>query len=185
MTTPESLKSLFDKAGITLAVAESASAGHLSALVASVSGASTFFQGGVVAYSLDQKVDILGVTAVHAASCNCVSDRVAREMAFGVRRMFKTDVGVSVTGYSGPYHAAGVSVEEPFAWVGFDVRGHMWAERVPGPTADWLDGDDKRVSTQEEYAQVAAERLAEFLAHLVEGEVPDERLRPLSERLRA
>jgi nicotinamide-nucleotide amidase len=184
MYTHESIKTLFDKAGITLAVAESASAGNLSALVASVVGASTFFQGGVVAYSLRQKVSVLGVDEAHAASCNCVSDRVAREMAAGVRRLFGTDVGVSVTGYAQQHHARGVDVEVPFAWVGFDVRGHVWAERVESPVAEWLDAGENRRQTQEEYAQVAGARLVDFLNHLAEGEVVSEGLRPLTDLLR-
>lgn len=185
MYTPDALKSLFGKGKLTLSVAESASAGNLSALVASVSGASDYHRGGVVAYHIDQKVNLLGVDREHAEGCDCVSDRVAREMAIGVRALCGTDVGVSVTGYAGPYKAAGVRVKVPFAWVGFDVLGHVWAEKVEAPVAGWLSAGENRVATQQEYAQVAAERLVAFLNHLSAGELPDERLRPLVERLRA
>jgi nicotinamide mononucleotide (NMN) deamidase PncC len=46
---------------LTLAVAESVTAGHVQSRVAAVSGASGFFLGGVTAYSLEQKVKLLGV----------------------------------------------------------------------------------------------------------------------------
>lgn len=88
--------------GRTIAVAESASVGCLSKLLASESGASSFFQGGVIAYSLRQKVEILGVEEDHAQKYNCVSNQVAQEMAKGVRKLFKTDIGLSITGYADP-----------------------------------------------------------------------------------
>ena len=55
-----------------LAVAESVTAGRIQALIATVSGASNFFEGGLVAYSLSQKVRLLGVDSDHAEAVNCV-----------------------------------------------------------------------------------------------------------------
>lgn len=187
-TTPQALKSLFDKGSITLAVAESASAGNLAALIASVSGASSFFQGGVVVYNLRQKVNLLGVDEEHAASCDCVSNRVAKELATGVRRLCGSDVGMSVTGYAGPYqNSEGVVVTEPFAWLGFDVCGFLWAKKVGVEQPEGLSPGELRESTQQEYAQLAAEELVEFLKEIQEAEMsyvaPD--LKPLAARLRA
>lgn len=99
---------------LTLAVAESVTAGHVQAQVASVSGASEFFLGGVTAYSLDQKVKLLGVNRAHARRVGCVSQRVAVEMAFGATRLFGADIAVATTGYAEPDKAAGI--REPMAW---------------------------------------------------------------------
>lgn len=186
--TPIVLKSLFDKGGVTLAVAESATAGNLSALIASVSGASSFFQGGVIAYNLRQKVNLLGVDEEHAASCDCVSNRVAKELAKGVRRLCGSDVGMSVTGYAGPYQTPeGVLVTEPFAWLGFDVCGFLWAKKVGVEQPAWLSPRELRESTQQEYAQLAAEEIVEFLKELQEAEMSNvaDDLKPLAARLRA
>jgi nicotinamide-nucleotide amidase len=108
---------------LTLAVAESLTAGHVQAAVASVSGASNFFLGGVTAYTLVQKVKLLGVERKHAAKVNCVSARVAEEMAVGACELFGAELGVATTGYAEPSLADGVAV--PMAW---------WAVawRVPG-----------------------------------------------------
>lgn len=99
---------------LTLAVAESLTAGHVQARIAAVSGASAYFLGGVTAYALAQKVALLGVDRAAAERVNCVSADVARQMARGARALFGSDVGVATTGYAEPAPAAGVSV--PFAW---------------------------------------------------------------------
>lgn len=99
---------------LTLAVAESLTAGHVQARIAAVSGASDYFLGGVTAYNLEQKVKLLGVNRAHARRVNCVSQRVAVEMAFGVMQRFGADLAVATTGYAEPARAAGV--KEPMAW---------------------------------------------------------------------
>ncbi|MFZ5497104.1 MAG: CinA family protein [Verrucomicrobiota bacterium] len=99
---------------LTLAVAESLTAGHLQAQIASVSGASEFFLGGVTAYSLDQKVRLLGVDRAHARRVGCVSQRVAVEMAHGARQLFGSDLAAATTGYAEPDRAAGA--KHPRAW---------------------------------------------------------------------
>ena len=68
----------------SLAVAESLTCGHLQARIGSESGASGFFAGGVTAYTLEQKVTLLAVDRAVAEAVDCVSDQVARQMAFGV-----------------------------------------------------------------------------------------------------
>ena len=72
---------------LTLAVAESLTAGNVQAQIAGVSGASGYFLGGVTAYSIEEKVRLLGVNRAGAKKVNCVSARVAEEMARG-RRIF-------------------------------------------------------------------------------------------------
>ena len=66
---------------LTLAVAESLTAGHVQARIAAVSGASAYFLGGVTAYALAQKVALLGVDRAAAERVNCVSADVARQTA--------------------------------------------------------------------------------------------------------
>jgi len=115
MTHAEQLKKLIlRKPALTLAVAESLTAGHLQAQITAVSGASEFFLGGVTAYSLAQKVKLLGVNRAHARRVNCVSQRVAVEMAHGAGQLFGADVAVATTGYAEPDRSAGV--KHPMAW---------------------------------------------------------------------
>ena len=114
---------------LTLAVAESVTAGQVQARVAAVAGASGFFLGGVTAYALEQKVKLLGVGRKHAAEVNCVSARVAEEMARGVCALFDADLGVATTGYAEPIGLAqggalaADGVAEPMAWWAVARRG--------------------------------------------------------------
>lgn len=107
-------KLILRRPALKLAVAESLTAGHLQAKIAAVSGASDYFLGGVTAYSLEQKVKLLGVNRVHAKSVDCVSQRVAVEMAVGVAKLFGADLAVATTGYAEP--ASKKKVRTPHAW---------------------------------------------------------------------
>lgn len=86
----------------TIAVAESCTGGGLGHLITSVSGSSDYFRGGVIAYDNSVKVDLLGVDAEDLAQHGAVSDRVAQQMATGVRSRFNTTWGLSITGVAGP-----------------------------------------------------------------------------------
>jgi nicotinamide-nucleotide amidase len=123
----------------TLAVAESMSGGRLQALITAVPGASEFFLGGVTAYALEQKAGLLGVERAHAAVVDCVSERVAGEMAAGACRLFGADWALATTGYAEPAAAAGVAL--PYAWVAIarqsgagPVVMRSWRVECPGAT---------------------------------------------------
>lgn len=116
-----------------LAVAESLTGGQLQARITAISGASDFFLGGVTAYALEQKVQLLGVDREHAAAVNCVSARVAEEMARGAGRLFGADYTVATTGYAEAALEWGVAV--PFAWIAIAQRAggvKSWREECPG-----------------------------------------------------
>lgn len=105
----------------TLAVAESVTCGRIQARIGAISGASEFFLGGITAYTLDEKVQHLGVNRAAARKVNCVSADVAAEMAAGVCALFGSDVGAAITGYAEPSPAQQVS--EPFAHWAIAIRG--------------------------------------------------------------
>ena len=146
---------------LTLAVAESLTAGHVQAQVAAVSGASNYFLGGVTAYSLEQKVKLLGVNRAHARKVNCVSQGVAVEMASGACELFGADLAVATTGYAEPSKADGVKT--PMAW---------WAlcHRRRGDRVAVLSGliELPGASRVEAQQRVAAEVLARLTAYLRE-----------------
>ena len=160
MTLSADLKKLIlQKPALTLAVAESLTAGHLQAQIASVSGASDFFLGGITTYNLEQKVKQLGVNQVHARSVNCVSQRVAVEMASGAAKLFGAQLAVATTGYAGP--AKKFKVKTPQAW---------WAicHRVRGGAVMVLSGfvevpGADRVTVQERVAEAVLTELVNYL----------------------
>ncbi|HKP72058.1 MAG TPA: competence/damage-inducible protein A [Pyrinomonadaceae bacterium] len=88
--------------GFTLAVAESCTGGLVAQRLTEVPGSSTYFMEGVVTYSNDAKVRLLGVPSDLIAEYGAVSAPVAEAMAEGVRDRAETDFGLSVTGIAGP-----------------------------------------------------------------------------------
>jgi len=108
---------------LTIAVAESLTAGLLQSKLASSSGSSAYFLGGLTAYTLEQKVQHLCVDRKIAEACNCVSVQVAEDMAFGATLLFGADVGVATTGYAEPDPSRGVL--EPMACFAILVEGHL------------------------------------------------------------
>jgi len=95
---------------LTLAVAESFTAGLISDWISDVPGCSTYFQGSVIAYSNESKVRELGVAPDTLKRFGAVSEQTAREMALGVQRLFKTDCAIASTGIAGP---GGASAGKP------------------------------------------------------------------------
>lgn len=90
------------RAGKTIATAESCTGGMLAERLTSVPGSSEIFMGGVVTYSNDAKVALLGVPLEDLNKFGAVSPRVAMWMAKGVWRKFGVDFGVGITGIAGP-----------------------------------------------------------------------------------
>jgi nicotinamide-nucleotide amidase len=99
---------------LTLAIAESCTGGLLAHRITNVPGSSEYFERGVVSYSNESKVDVLGVDNILIESKGAVSAEVVQSMAEGVRILANTDLGVGVSGIAGP---TGGSSEKPVGTV--------------------------------------------------------------------
>lgn len=86
----------------TISTAESCTAGRIASLLTSYPGASTYFKGGLVAYSDDIKTEMLHVDADVIAEKTPASEDVVRQMVIGANELFKSDYSVAVSGYAGP-----------------------------------------------------------------------------------
>jgi nicotinamide-nucleotide amidase len=113
--------------GRLLAIGESCTAGLLAARVTERPGASAYFAGGVVAYSDEAKIDLLGVPAGLIERHGAVSREVAEALADGAIEKFSADVGIGLTGIAGP---GGGTPEKPVGRVCFCLKA--------------LDGDGAR-----------------------------------------
>ena len=118
---------LLEAQGLSLAVAESMTGGLVASRLVDVPGSSTWFRGGVVAYDSEIKFDVLDVRRGPV-----VSEEAAEQMADGVRRKLKADVGLSVTGVAGPAEQEGQPVGT--VWLGFAIDDTVGAVhlRLPG-----------------------------------------------------
>lgn len=87
---------------LTIAAAESVTAGLFQSELAEIPGVSSALVGGVVTYTEQAKIDQLGVPAQLIRDFGVVSSECAAEMAFRVREKFNTDIGVGLTGAAGP-----------------------------------------------------------------------------------
>ena len=88
--------------GRRIALGESCTAGLLAARLADPPGASRYLAGGVVAYSNEAKVELLGVPAALIDEHGAVSPPVAESMANGAIERFRANLGVGITGIAGP-----------------------------------------------------------------------------------
>ena len=87
---------------LTLATAESCTGGKIAQLISAVPGASACFNGGIVAYSNQIKIDVLKVNSDTIRQFSVVSKEVAKEMALNCRSIFNTDYAIATTGNAGP-----------------------------------------------------------------------------------
>jgi nicotinamide-nucleotide amidase len=85
-----------------LATAESCTGGLIASLLTEIPGASAVFERGLVTYSNEAKMNLLGVDANLIAREGAVSAAVARAMAEGALAHAPVDIAVSVTGIAGP-----------------------------------------------------------------------------------
>ena len=99
---------------LTLAVAESCSGGLLASRLTDIPGSSDYLDRGVVCYSNQAKIDLVGVPEATIAEHGAVSEPVARAMAAGVRARSGADVGIGVTGIAGP---GGATPQKPVGMV--------------------------------------------------------------------
>ncbi len=109
---------------LSVACAESCTAGLLTAALGDIPGISASLGESIVTYSNEAKVKYLGVLPETLAVHGAVSEETAREMAAGIQKAAGADIGVSVTGIAGP---DGGSPEKP---VGLVYVGVCWQGQV-------------------------------------------------------
>ena len=103
--------------GLTVATAESCTGGLVAAAITAVPGSSGWFETGLVTYSNEAKVSLLGVGRATLAAHGAVSEAVVREMAAGARARSGADAALAVSGVAGP---GGGSAAKPVGtvWLG-------------------------------------------------------------------
>ncbi len=93
---------ILKSAGLTISTCESCTGGFLSHRLTSVAGSSEYYHGSTIAYHNDIKKMYVGVKEKTLQEYGAVSEQTASEMAIGIRKKYKTDIGISTTGIAGP-----------------------------------------------------------------------------------
>jgi PncC family amidohydrolase len=114
--------------GLKIAVAESCTGGLIADLLTNIPGSSEYFMGGIVAYSYQAKVNLLGVSWHTLEQYGAVSRETVLEMAAGVRKVFSVDLALAVSGIAGP---GGGLPDKPVGttWIGFATRDSVQARQ--------------------------------------------------------
>jgi len=143
----QQLGTLLMRERLTLATAESCTAGGVAFAVTQVPGSSAWFDRGFVTYSNESKMRVLGVSPVYLRDFGAVSEPVSRSMALGCLNHSTAQTAVAVTGIAGP---DGGTVAKPVGTVCF-----AWAIRRDAAVAPWVrtttrlfEGDRAAVRTQ-------------------------------------
>ena len=115
----EAVMKLLKEKGMTIACAESCTGGQLAQVITAHEGASNVFSMGVITYSEDAKMKLLGVRSETLQKYTVYSAQVAEEMAEGLQKLSGADVCVSITGIAGP---GGGTEEKPVGTVFIGVK---------------------------------------------------------------
>lgn len=112
------------KLGYHISFAESCTGGLCCGNLVNVTNASKVLDVSFVTYANEAKMEFLGVSADTILKYGVVSEQVAYEMAAGVAKTAKSQVGVGVTGVAGP---GGGTDKKPVGMVcfGFSVNGSV------------------------------------------------------------
>ncbi|KUO52253.1 MAG: damage-inducible protein CinA [Desulfitibacter sp. BRH_c19] len=114
MKNLESLVKQLKGNNIKVAVAESCTGGLLAAELTSIPGSSEFFEIGLITYSNEAKINLLGVKNSTIQQYGAVSENTAKEMALRIRDIANAHIGIAITGIAGP---GGGSKDKPVGLV--------------------------------------------------------------------
>ena len=138
----ELINLLKDK-NLKIATAESCTGGLLAKKITDVSGASEVFDMGIVSYANKIKNEFLDVQNEVLDTVGAVSEETARQMAIGVTKLAKSDIGVGITGIAGP---SGGTKEKPVGLVYISV--YLVKEKKSIVKKLLLDGNREEIREQ-------------------------------------
>lgn len=133
------LSDIFWKEGVTLSTAESCTAGNVAAAITAIPGSSHFFKGGVVAYSSEVKVNLLGVSEKTLDEKGAVSEETVIEMVKGAMKSMNSECAVATSGIAGP---TGGTPDKPVGtiWIAAGFKDEIITMKLVGD-----EGRDKNI----------------------------------------
>lgn len=147
------LSDKFWKEGLTLATAESCTAGNIAAVITAIPGSSHFYKGGIVAYSDEVKMNLLGVNPETLEKHGAVSEEVVTEMVKGAMKSMNSDCAVATSGIAGP---TGGTPDKPVGTVWIAAAMH---DKVITMKASGDEGRKKNIENATLYALQMLQKL--------------------------
>jgi nicotinamide-nucleotide amidase len=119
---------LLTERGWKLALAESCTGGYIGHLITAVPGASAYFNGGIISYSNEVKMNVLNVSDETLKQFGAVSEETVREMLQGALQALNADVAIAVSGVAGP---DGGTAEKPVGtvYIGVGSKDQQYIKR--------------------------------------------------------
>jgi nicotinamide-nucleotide amidase len=102
ITIEESVSRLLKTGKKTVSTAESCTGGYIAQLITSQPGSSAIYNGSVISYANQVKMDLLGVQKSTLQQYGAVSEQTVKEMVSGVLHQLKTDYAIATSGIMGP-----------------------------------------------------------------------------------
>lgn len=116
----QSIVEAFSNDNLKLATAESCTGGSIASGITAISGASTMFDCGIVAYHNSIKQNLLGVKEETLKEFGAVSEQTVIEMAEGVKKLAGANYSIATSGIAGP---GGGTPDKPVGTVWIAVSG--------------------------------------------------------------
>lgn len=112
-----------------LALAESCTGGYVAHQIISVPGSSAYFNGAIVPYQNEIKIEQLGVKQETIEKYGAVSEETVIEMAKNVKQKFNADYGLASSGIAGP---GGGTPEKPVGliWIACASEGEIITRKL-------------------------------------------------------
>ncbi len=108
----------------TLSIAESCTGGRLCAAITSVKGSSTIFKGGYVPYTIESKINVLGVAKQTIETHDVISSETVIEMAERCREKMNSTFALSVSGH------LEMQEKNTEVWIGLSKKGKTISKRM-------------------------------------------------------
>lgn len=113
---------------LTISTCESASCGTLASTIGSISGVSSIYMGGIISYSNNAKINIVGVNKETINDYGAISEQTAKEMCLNTNKKFQTDLCISITGNAGPNPSENKPVGE--FYVGIAIKDFAITKKI-------------------------------------------------------
>ena len=140
----------------TLSVAESCTGGALTSFLTSLPGASLWLKEALVVYSIESKVQRLGIPLAEIVQYGVVSSFICTKMAVNTKIMLNTDFGIGITGNAGPTSYSNTLPGQVYIALSTPNNNHC----------DFFHFHGSRLYIQEQASKAALNLLCAYLSNL-------------------